>query len=148
MIDGYKLTREYVQLVESFGSWEEAIRYSARPLLENGDIEARYVEAMITSVNEHGPYVVIAPNIAMPHARPEAGGKRIAYSVMKVENPVYFTENHDPMFAAKLFITLSCVDDISHVKMLQAIATVLSDEAKLNVILQAKEIETILEALK
>ncbi|MFG6128711.1 PTS sugar transporter subunit IIA, partial [Staphylococcus aureus] len=43
---------------------------ASQPLLQEQVIEQCYVEAMIESVNELGPYIVIAPEIAIAHARP------------------------------------------------------------------------------
>ena len=50
--------------------WEDAIRKSAQALLDNGAIEDRYITGMIQTVKELGPYIVIAPAVAIAHARP------------------------------------------------------------------------------
>lgn len=142
MLDGFKLTKDFVQLVSSVENWEEAIIKSASPLLKGRYVEQSYVDAMIDSVKEYGPYIVIAPSVAMPHARPEKGANKVGYSIMKLEEPVYFSE--DDAHKAQLLITLSCADSNTHIEMIEYIVTILSDEEKYNNILKANTSEEIL----
>jgi PTS system ascorbate-specific IIA component len=142
MLDGFKLTSDFVQMVDEISNWEEAIIKSATPLLKEGFIEQSYVDAMIDSVKEFGPYIVIAPNIAMPHARPEKGANKAGFSLMKLEKPVYFSEQEE--HKAQLLITLACADSNTHIEMIEFIVTVLSDEEKYNAVLEAKTIDEIL----
>ena len=58
------LTTTRIIVKEQVNSWHEAI-LASQPLLQEQVIEQGYVEAMIESVNELGPYIVIAPEIAM-----------------------------------------------------------------------------------
>ncbi len=54
---------------EQVNDWTEAITIASRPFYGKGKtIEQGYVQAMIDSVNELGPYIVIAPEIAIAHA--------------------------------------------------------------------------------
>lgn len=46
---------------EQVNDWTEAITIASQPLLQEQIIEQGYVQAMIDSVNELGPYIVIAP---------------------------------------------------------------------------------------
>ena len=135
MIKGFELTEDYIQFAEEFDSWEEAVQFSAEPLLKGGEIKQSYIDGMIESVKEHGPYIVIAPNIALPHARPETGSVKIGYCVMKTNKPVRFLE--DGSADAQLFIALSCVDADTHLEMLQEIVMILSDQEKHDAIFAA-----------
>lgn len=143
MIQGFELTESYIQFFDEIESWEEAVRLSAKPLLEGGKVKQSYIDGMIESVKEHGPYIVIAPNIALPHARPETGSVEIGYSVMKLKNPVSFSEDGES--DASLFIALSCVDSSKHIEMLQEIVMILSDQEKHDGIFAATTKEEILE---
>ncbi|MFB8734775.1 PTS sugar transporter subunit IIA [Bacillus sp. SL00103] len=44
---------------------------------------------MIQSVDQNGPYIVIAPQVAIPHARPEDGVNELSMSLMTFEQPVF-----------------------------------------------------------
>ncbi len=142
MIAGFKLTEDFIQFEEEVSTWEDAITKSSKPLLDKGFIEQSYVDAMIDSVKEHGPYIVIAPNIALPHARPEAGSNKVGFSILKLDKPVAFSKEDD--HKAQLLIALSCVDSTTHLEILQSIVTILSDEEKNNAIFNAKKVEEIL----
>lgn len=142
MIQGFELTGEYIQFVDSVDTWEEAVALSAQPLLEGGQIKQSYIDGMIESVKEYGPYIVIAPNIALPHARPELGSVKIGYSIMKIKQPVSFTE--DGKNDASLFIALSCVDSERHIQMLQDIVMILSDSEKHDALFAANTKDEIL----
>ena len=72
------LTEKTIQLNVEAKNWEQAVRMGGQLLIDNGFVESRYVDAMVKAVKEMGPYIVIAPGIAMPHARPEEGVKRFA----------------------------------------------------------------------
>jgi len=143
MIKDFKLTEELIQFKDGFDSWEEAIIDCAKPLVDGGYINDNYVVSMIESVKEYGPYIVIAPNIAMPHARPEAGSSKVGFSVTVTKNPVCFGTS--PEHDARLLVTLSCVSADTHLLMLQALVGVLADEEKFEKILKAKTKQEILE---
>lgn len=142
MIAGFELTKDFIQFEEKISSWEEAIIKSSEPLLKASLVEQSYIDAMIDSVKEHGPYIVIAPNIAMPHARPELGSKKTGFSILKLENPVAFSEKEE--HNAQLVIALSCVDATTHIEILQALVTILSNKEKHDLIFNAKTAEEIL----
>ena len=65
------LLGKHVQTAERAEDWKDAIRMAAAPLLENGSIRASYIDAMIHNVEVNGPYIVIMPDVAMPHSRVE-----------------------------------------------------------------------------
>ncbi len=46
---------QQIQLQQTADDWEDAIRVSAKPLLDEGDITEHYVQAMIDSVKQFGP---------------------------------------------------------------------------------------------
>lgn len=86
----------YYSFEQHFDDWQEAIRAGYRTLLEAGVVEDIYVQAVIDCVNKYGPYIVIVPDIAMPHSTEGAKGCHgTAISFMKVEEPVDF-DKQDP----------------------------------------------------
>ena len=56
-------------------TWEDAIKVACRPLVEQKIIEPEYPGYIISNVHEFGPYIVIAPEICIPHAQEGKGGK-------------------------------------------------------------------------
>ena len=48
--------------------WRDAISESCQLLLDKKIIDQIYVDEIIRCVEEHGPYIVIVPEVAMPHS--------------------------------------------------------------------------------
>lgn len=143
MIEGFKLTEDFIHFEQEAESWEEAIIKSSKPLLEGGFIEQSYVDAMIDSVKDHGPYIVIAPNIALPHARPETGSKKVGFSILRLDKPVAFSDQED--HKVRLLIALSCVESTTHLEILQSIVAILSDQQKHDGIFNASTVDEIVD---
>lgn len=107
-------------------SWEDAVRRSGELLKKAGKVEDVYIEAMIETVKELGPYIVICKNIAMPHARPERGSKGIGLALVTLETPINFgNKENDPV---KTVIGFSAKDNNSHIKMLSELMQLFEDE--------------------
>src|SRR5690625_5953189 len=60
-----------VRLDVAATDWREAIRASGDLLVDTGAIGTSYVEAMVRTVEEHGPYIVITPGFALAHRSEE-----------------------------------------------------------------------------
>jgi PTS system ascorbate-specific IIA component len=95
------------------------------PLLKAGAIEAGYVDRCIDMVEEHGPYMVVAPGIALAHARPEDGVIKLCFSVATLNHPVrFYHPDNDPV---DLVFAFGSPDDKQHVGLLSTLARALSD---------------------
>ena len=117
--------------------WQEAIRVSGELLVKTGAVEARYVDAMIDTVKSMGPYAVIAPGVALPHARPEDGVKKPCMSLVTLKTPVNFGNNgNDPV---KLVVAFATIDKNAHVKALTRLARILGDPEKVEALKNAKD---------
>lgn len=135
------LSNEKIQYIETVADWKEAVQIAGNPLLEEGAISQDYIDAIIRQKEEIGPYFVIAPRIAMPHARPEQGAKALGLSIVKLANPVKFdADENDPVDAIFMF---SAPDSNSHIEMISEMAEVLSDENTMDKIFSAQSKEEL-----
>ena len=133
----------YYSFEQHFDDWQEAIRAGYRTLLEAGVVEDIYVQAVIDCVNKYGPYIVIVPDIAMPHSTEGAKGCHgTAISFMKVEEPVDF-DKQDPDKKARLFFSLAAVDHEQHLHNIQ---DALMNEELVNALLEAHTVEELQQA--
>ncbi|WP_027954800.1 BglG family transcription antiterminator [Halobacillus kuroshimensis] len=139
------LTKDTIQLQEQAPDWEEAIRTAAQPLIDKASIHPDYVEAMITNVKELGPYIVIAPRIAIPHARPESGVEQLGMSLLKLNEPVSFSDKEK--HKAQLIIILAAIDNQTHLKALAQLTELLSDEKAVDRMIEASSNEEILHLI-
>lgn len=134
----------YYRFEEHFDSWEDAIKASYQPLLSDGTVENSYVQAVIDCVKKYGPYIVIVPNIAMPHSTEGAEGcNGTAISFMKVEDAVDFDPN-DSDKKAKLFFSLASVDHEQHLQNIQALMDTLMNDEIVEALLHVKTKEELL----
>ena len=134
------LKRENVQICEKATDWHDAIRTAVLPLERGGYVEPRYKEEIIKNVEELGPYIVLAENIAMPHARAEQGVLKTQFSVTLFREPVWFDSKEMP---ARLFVTLAAADPDSHQDALVVLSELLDDEVTVAKMLQAPDAESL-----
>lgn len=118
-----------IQLNQVVKDWKEAIKLSAQPLLKQGFITQSYIEAMINSVEEYGPYIVIGPSIALAHARPEDGANKLGVSITTLSKPVNFgNPENDPVH---IVFCLAAIDNYSHLNVMKAIVQLINDPKKI-----------------
>lgn len=140
------LTEATIQFAEGAADWEEAIWLGARPLLENGTIEESYVEAMISNVKTHGPYIVICPMIAIPHAENKTGVLKLGMSFLKLKKAVNILDN--PEKAVQVLITLAAIDNKTHLKALAQLSNLLSEAKSREALIACRTTEEVLKLLE
>ncbi len=101
------------------------MRLSGRLLEATGCVEGTYTERMIATCKELGPYIAVAPGIAIPHARPEDGAKEVCLAMVVIRSGVNFGSHNDPVYVV---IAFSSPDKQSHLKILQELAVLLSEK--------------------
>lgn len=140
------LPAENIQIVDSVSDWKQAITLSAQPLLAKETITEEYIKAIFNSHQELGPYYVLAPGLAMPHARPEQGAVKNGLSLLHIKQGVSFNaEENDPVYVV---IMLCALSGDEHINMITALADIFSDEQRLSALLTASSIESIQSVIK
>lgn len=118
------LTPQDIQLKVHATDWRDALRKAARPLLASGSIDQQYVDNMIEAVETHGAYIVIAPGLALGHARPDASVHRTGITVTTLAEPVDFgSKVNDPV---DLVVVLASVNDSDHIDRLRDLSSFLA----------------------
>lgn len=121
--------------------WEEAVRAVGKLMVDTGVVEDRYIEGMIATTKELGPYIVIAPGVAIPHSRPEDGVLSTCLAFAKLLPPVNFgNKENDPVH---ILFALGALDHSQHVDALKEIAEILSDQTKFEKLLEAETVEAV-----
>lgn len=141
------LRPERIALDVEVEDWRGAIRAAGDLLEHSGSIDKSYTDAMIQSVEEKGPYIVVAPGFAFAHARPSDAVHETALSWVRLAEPVEFGHpKNDPV---DLVVALAATDSTSHSKAMAAIARALANHrSELNQAQSPAEIIEILEAGK
>ena len=119
------LPEEAILLDSEAADWQAAIRRAGELLEQTGVADERYTAAMIDTVAEHGPYIVLSPGFALAHARPDSSVVRTGLSWVRLAEPVSFGHpENDPV---RLVVALAAVDDAAHTSAMAELAGVLAD---------------------
>lgn len=135
------LTADRIRKVKKVNDWREAIRLAAKPLLEDGSIEKLYIDDMIKSLNEHGPYIVLADRFALPHASSKKGVNKLSMSLLVVEEEVDLLGK-----PVNIFMVLAAIDNNSHIRALASLSEMLYDSSNIDAIINGDE-KSILELI-
>jgi mannitol/fructose-specific phosphotransferase system IIA component (Ntr-type) len=139
------LRPQLVDVAVAAEDWEDAVRKAGKLLVDDEAIEPRFIDAMIQVAKDLGPYIVVAPGIALPHARPEDGVTKGSIGIMTLDPPIPFgNERNDPVF---LVVTLAAIDNEQHVTGLAQMAAVLGEEDLVERIRATKDKDEILEIM-
>ncbi|WP_028330574.1 PTS sugar transporter subunit IIA [Brachyspira alvinipulli] len=128
-----EMLKEKIQIIEDAENWEEAIKISAKPLLDNNNIEYRYVDSIINNVYKYGAYIVLVDGAAMAHSRPEDGVIKMGMSFLKIKNGIDFYQTENKVY---LFFTLAAEDSSSHQDAMSELADILGNDNLVKKIIQ------------
>ncbi len=116
--------------------------------MAKGAITDNYIEAIIENTEQLGPYYILDEGVAMPHARPEKGALKTAFSLITLSEPVPFGDDEEPV---SVLISFSAVDAQAHNQqaLLQIAELVENDEAmeQLKQATALDEVESILKTV-
>lgn len=119
--------------------WKEAILETGRLLEISGYANEDYKYNIINDVKNYGSYIMISPNVVIPHTRPENGALKIGCSIITIKNDIYFDDNkQDPI---KVLIGFTAIDNKNHLDMLKKIINIIEKGLvdKLNYFLNLSE---------
>lgn len=132
-------------IVDSLGDRTEAIEISGQLLERSGRVKPEYVSSMIAAVEKFGPYIVIAPGIALAHGKPEDGVIQTGLSLLVIREPLVFGhEQNDPV---SLVVGLAAKDHDSHIELMGELAEFLGDQSKVNSLLQVTDLSQLRDLL-
>lgn len=126
-------------------TWEDALRAAGDALVRSGATTDEYTNEMIEAVRTLGPYIVIAPGIALAHARPSPAVLHVGVSIVTLAEPVEFGQpTNDPV---DLVVGLAATDHDAHLEVMRGLAMLLSGPAAHH-IRSAESAEQILDIVK
>jgi len=105
--------------------WRAAVRFAGNALRRSGATRDSYTDRMIQVVDEFGAYIVIAPGLALAHARPGPDVLADGLSVVTLATPVTFGHPHDDPVSVVIGLAVSTPD--AHVNSVAELANVFND---------------------
>ncbi|MFL6093891.1 MAG: PTS sugar transporter subunit IIA [Blastococcus sp.] len=143
------LPEDAVRLDAPAGTWRDAVRLAGDLLVTSGATAPAYTDEMIRAIETLGPYVVLAPGLALAHARPSPAVHRTGLSWVTLAEPVAFGHaTNDPVH---LVVGLAGQDHDSHVAALAQLAVLLGDAEHEKALLAAEspaELRRLLSSLE
>jgi mannitol/fructose-specific phosphotransferase system IIA component (Ntr-type) len=127
--------------------WREAILLGGRTLVDQGSATPEYLETIIKKCEDNGPYIVVAPGIAMPHARPEEGAIALGYALVTLKKPVPFGDPDNDPVELLIFMAAPSVKEHNEEAICQ-IADLCDDEDKIKELLNAMSISKMAGILR
>ncbi len=125
--------------------WRAAVTIAADALAASGAAKPAYAREMIRMIDEHGPYVVIAPGLALAHARPGPEVLADGLSVVTLAEPVRFGHPHNDPVSVILGLAILTAD--RHLAVVAAVANIFNDStaiADLAAATSAAEVQAIM----
>ena len=127
-------------------NWEHALELAGSALEQSNRTTNEYTKAIVAAFEELGPYMVIAPGIALAHARPSEAVLSTGLSLVTLSESIPFGNTaNDPV---TLVIGLCAVDHDSHIELMAALSELLMDVMKVNMLLQAENVEQVRTLLR
>ncbi|MBC1978630.1 BglG family transcription antiterminator [Listeria marthii] len=130
------LPKERITFQESVADWREAIQVASKSLQQEGYISRNYQQAMIENIEKLGPYIVIAPGIALPHASVDDGAYRVGMSLLRLDKTVSFSSKAKDQ--VRLIIVLASIDSYTHINALSQLTNLIMKHHLLEQIEQAE----------
>jgi PTS system ascorbate-specific IIA component len=125
--------------------WRAAVREVGRALMRSGSTRLEYADRMLAVIEEFGAYVVVAPGLALAHARPGPDVRREGIAVVTLAKPVPFGHPHnDPV---RVIVGLAAVNAEEHVAYVAKLANAFNDGGIVGRIARATSAEQVREIL-
>ena len=130
-----------ILIKESVFDRNQAITIAGDLLVASQRVKPEYVDSMLEAIDKFGPYIVIAPGIALAHGKPSEAVVATGLSLLIIREPVEFKHSqNDPV---QLVFGLAATDHDSHLEVMANLAEFLSDSKHVNSLLTCSNIGQI-----
>lgn len=90
ILSSFLAERGMIRVKQSATDWKDAVRIGVGCLVSAGKADWSYYSAIIHSVVKNGPYFLLMPGVALPHARPDDKVVSTGFSLVTLDRPVSF----------------------------------------------------------
>lgn len=140
----YYLGEEELCIYTSTMDWRNSLSSLSQPLLLKGCIDKNYIQAMIQRNEELGPCMFINDDVVLGHAKVEEGAKKLGITMGIFHEPVVFDNGK----TARIIMVLSVENQMNHLRILDDIMTIFSDQQQIMRIFQSTTKTEVLTTLK
>jgi PTS system ascorbate-specific IIA component len=120
------ISQDNIRLQVNVQDWRGAMKAAGDLLVSGGYTTDRYTQEMITAVEELGPYIVVAPGLALAHSRPAPSVLKTGLSLVTLAQPINFgSEENDPVH---IVFGLCATDNNNHIQLISRLVEFLDSE--------------------
>lgn len=124
------IAKTNIELKVRARDWRHAMQIAGNLLSQNGYTTRDYTQEMIHAVETLGPYIVVAPGIALAHSRPAPSVIKTGLSLTTLVEPVSFgSEENDPV---EIVFGLCATDSNNHIRIISRLVEFLDNEKNLD----------------
>ncbi len=141
------LKENYIRINIKAKNSIEAIQLAAQPLVDDQKITSNYVNEIIDNLNQSGPYFVLMPHIALPHAQTKTDAViSNAIGITVLDKPVVFNSKaNDPV---KILITLAAKKSSDHLQVLSELSSLLDNQKFIELLQNAHNSKEIMDLIR
>lgn len=135
------IRKENMRIHLHANSWQDALYQAGMILVEDESIKKEYIDAMVQSIETHGPYIVLMPGFALAHAEPSEHVLKTEMALAVFDEEIDFHSINGPV---RLIVVLASLNKTSHLERLAAMASkMMDDETLIERIIHSKSIDEI-----
>lgn len=141
------LNPKNIYLNEEIKSWEECILKMGRGLIEENIISHEYIKRVIEAIKSYDSYMVITPEVILPHAKNDIGVFKTGMSIMSLKEDIELPSKKK----VKYIILFSSRDRTEHLSAMKTLVELISDynfKEKLSKYTTGKEVIKYIESYK
>jgi len=135
------LPPEAIELGATAADWRAAVRLAGAGLVRSGAALDGYSDEMIRMIDEHGPYVVIAPGLALAHARPGPDVLADGLAIVTLATPVAFGHPHNDPVRVVLGLAIKASD--RHLAAVAGLANIFNDSTAIAELAEATTTDAV-----
>ena len=125
-------------------SFDAAVSQSVSLLVASGKAQLSYVDEVLESLKTLGPYFVIAPGLALAHAKPSDSVLAPGMALLKLAQPVISGSANDPV---SLVFSMCSPNASEHMEMLADFGQIMSTDQVMTNLLNASAVSVIEDIL-
>lgn len=135
------LPESAIQIGAEAADWRAAVTLAGDALVRSGSAKPSYTAEMIRMIEQHGPYVVIAPGLALAHARPGPEVITDGLAIVTLATPVAFGHPHNDPVRVVLGLALASTE--GHLALIAEVANVFNDSTAIVDLAEATSAEQV-----
>ncbi len=139
------LTAAAIELRADAADWRAAVGIAGSVLERIGAATGSYGAEMVRMIEEHGPYVVIAPGLALAHARPGPEVRADGLAIVTLATPVTFGHPHNDPVSVVLGLAIATADE--HLAAVAGLANVFNDSSAITDLAAATTADEVLRIM-